>query len=121
MNLKRYHKRALRALSKIIIDKFPETIGLGVARLNCGCLLTCSFNVEGWQSGPTAMIPSHPSRDGAPPICRTCFSEMEHPESRRKRVRNQELFWPGGAPSEQVEEKIYLRVFGETPKGELWH
>ena len=38
MKISRYHKKALQTVSGTVIDQFPETIGLAVCQLNCGCL-----------------------------------------------------------------------------------
>ena len=121
MKMNRHQKRVLQDLSKIMIDKFPETVGLAVLRFNCGCLLACCFNMEGWQSGPTTSIPPHPITGDRIPVCLKCVNDMDNPESKGKRIRDKELFWPGGAPSEQVEEKVYFRVFGETTSGTTLH
>ena len=114
-------KMMVQMVTHILMEKFPETVGFGVIQLSCGCLVIGCFNAEGCKSGPTMATPSYQMGSDTASLCKQCLDDLDDPDSRGKRVTGQELFWPDGSPSKEVDAKIYSRVFGDIPKGETLH
>jgi len=93
-----------------IIKTHPETIGVALLALDCGCVKVCGISAKGEPVGEmTGVTRDHANRPGVT-ICLVCRKKKW-----MNRVIRREIYWPGSEderPDKKLRIKIGRRVFG---------
>lgn len=98
-------KREL-AMIEGILEGSPEGIGVVVVRLDCGCRKMAALDKNGEPASKIIMY-----RDNAESICAKCKKD----NGDFMRVTESFIHWVDPAPSEEDQERIYIKVIGTSP------
>lgn len=93
------------AMIEGILEGSPEGIGVVVIRLDCGCRKMAAVSKEGEPASKIIMY-----RDMAESICAKCKED----NGSYVRVTESFIHWTDPAPSEELQEEIYLKVLGSN-------
>jgi hypothetical protein len=103
----------LEKLNRICMDilkSYPETIGVALLALDCGCIKACGVSAKGDPVGEMMGVTrDYASRFGAT-ICLACRKK-----GWMNRVVRREIFWPGSEaekPDKKLRMQIGRHVFG---------
>jgi hypothetical protein len=86
-----------------IIEGSPDSIGVAVVRLACGCRKMAAINKEGEAASKVIMY-----RDSASSICDLCKED----NGAFSRVTEQFIHWDGEPPTEAEQKRIEAKIFG---------
>ncbi len=94
-----------RAMIEGILEGSPEAIGVVVVRLECGCRKMAAIAKNGEPASKIIMY-----RDLAETICSKCKED----NGSFIRVTESFIHWIDPAPSEELQEEIYVKVLGSN-------
>lgn len=94
-----------RAMVEGILEGSPDGIGVVVVRLECGCRKMAAITKDGEPASKIIMY-----RDMADSICAKCKED----NGDFMRVSESFIHWVEPAPSEEVQQKISLKVLGSN-------
>ena len=94
-----------QAMIEGIIEGSPDSIGVVVVRLECGCRKMAAVGKDGEPASKIIMY-----RDQAQSICVKCQED----NGSFMRTRESFIHWVEPAPSEEKQQEISLKVLGST-------
>ena len=106
-----FRSSAFEESCQIILNAYPQAIGVAFKFLDCGCSLLCGVSAQGNPVGELIHVSGQAARKGKkPPICFTCKKD-----GGVERVIWQGIHWPGDEselPDKELRLSIGRNVFG---------